>query len=282
MRAERILSAALIEEHPEEAVAILEAAPARDAARLLEDCSAASAAAVLEWMETPTAAACLLCNSPEFAARVLAVLPADSASRFLRAMPMVDQQRLLALLDPQISEVLQGSLRFPDGTAGSMMDPSVFPLPEEIDAREAQRRIRSGSRHVRNYAYVTDRGQSLSGVVHLRDLLLAKPGQQLREVMRPAVERVTAAATQAAIAGHPGWRRFRALPVVDESNRVVGVLRREALKPARVAAAPSPAGWSFSAIGLAQLAWTMSATLLDQLFSAPRSPVSRAEPQGEA
>jgi hypothetical protein len=119
-------------------------------------------------------------------------------------------------------------------------------------------------------------------VLNLRDLMLAPARQPLTDLMCPTVERVTAGTRVAGITLHPGLRRFRVLPVVEQSNRLVGVLSSMAVERPERLAIPARAGGPGSVgIGLAHLLWTLNATLLDRLFSAARAPRSRPGARGE-
>ena len=150
------------------------------------------------------------------------------------------------------------------------MDPCVFTLRDDVESGAARQLIRRDAEHVRNHVYVVDRSQLLSGVLTLRDLMLAASDEPLSAIMRPAGQRLEASISLALAAHHPGWERVDALPVVDGDSHVVGVLEREALvKIASETGSTKDPGPSAIGIGVAHLLWSTSASLLDSLLSVP-------------
>jgi CBS domain-containing protein len=77
------------------------------------------------------------------------------------------------------------------------------------------------------YLYLIERGGKLAGVVDPLDLLGAAPEMPLAGIMSPALEWLGVADARSRVLAHGGWRELRALPVVDEDHRLVGVVARE-------------------------------------------------------
>lgn len=230
METERLLSQAFLESHPREAAPRLERLPPDEAAALLQEVAPAVAGAALQRMGLPNGAACLSRLSPEKAAAIIAALPLDSAARLMRWRSAEDRAGLLILMADETRTLLQRLLRFPEGTAGALMDARALALPEDITASEALTRVRRSLRHIRHYIYVVDREQRLVGVLNLRELMLAPRRFQLSRVMRRPVAWLPAHADPAAIVAHPGWREFHALPVVDDSTAFLGAVRYETFR----------------------------------------------------
>ena len=136
---------------------------------------------------------------PRMAMQVVAELGVDEGAALLASRPAPDIMRLLQELAPddatalighlpqqvadevrQISEAQQPSgeiaevLENPQGTAGRIMNPRVFALPEDATAEEAVKAIQQlGGVEMSFYLYVIDDRRHLVGVVSLRRLLLA-------------------------------------------------------------------------------------------------------------
>ena len=102
------------------------------------------------------------------------------------------------------------------------MDPKVLSVPETLTAAEALDHVRAAPHLAIYYLYIYDEGSRLSGVVNLRELMLADPRTPLTEMMATGVDRLAATADRKAILVHPGWTEYHALPVVDEGGRFVG------------------------------------------------------------
>jgi magnesium transporter len=152
------------------------------------------------------------------------------AALSLRSMAPSLREEVLAALPDRRSRALISLLRFPDGTAGALMDPEVLALPHDLTAREALARIREAAGNARYNVYVVDREQMLVGVINLHELLMARPGDRLSSLMQTSVHRLPARADRHAIVSNPGWQEVHALPVVDERGVYLGAIRYRTLR----------------------------------------------------
>ncbi len=230
MDLETRLAEDLVTDHPLEAARAFERLPARDVAALLEGIEAERAARTLQQMASTAGAALLAELPPAKASELLARLPTESAVLLLRILEASVRDGLLAALPSARARELGSVLAFPEGTAGSLMDPQVLALPSDLTVREAVVRVRKAARNARYNVYVVDRDQVLVGVINLRELLMARPGTQLASLMKSSVHRLSARADRHTIVSHPGWREVHALPVVDEHGRYLGAVRYRTLR----------------------------------------------------
>lgn len=267
METVRLLSRAFLEAHPDDAARILERFISEEAAALLEEISPTLAAALLPPMAPVAGAECLGRMATDRAAAVIAELDLDAAALLLRRMELAPRARVLEALPDPVAGPLGFLLRYPEGTAGALMDPRVLALPHDLAVGEALARVRRAPRLVLYYLYVVDRRQALVGVLNLRELLLAPRHVALDAVMRPHVARLSARADRATIVAHPGWREFHALPVVDEAGAFVGVVRYETLRRLEVEPATGPEGPRAvgAVVSLGELCWSGFARVLTEL-----------------
>jgi magnesium transporter len=105
------------------------------------------------------------------------------------------------------------------------MNPNVFALSEEMTAGEAITEVQS-ARDVEMvfYLYVVDVRRHLVGVVSLRRLLLVPPDTPLKRIMTTDVISVRADMDQEEVARIVASYNILAIPVVDEENKLVGVI----------------------------------------------------------
>jgi len=226
----RRLADNLIDEHPQQATAVLETMGVDETARLLERSRPASGAALIRRLSPHFAAAALAKLDLQPCARIIDALDHDVAARLLRRLSADVQAALLECISPKHAHGYRTSLSFPDNTAGALMDPEVLALPEDLSAREALKRIREAPEHTRYNVYIVDREQRLVGVLNLRELLLARPRALLSGLMVRDPQRLSAAADRASILAHPGWKDVHALPVVDEAGAYLGAVRYRTLR----------------------------------------------------
>jgi magnesium transporter len=105
------------------------------------------------------------------------------------------------------------------------MNPKVFALSEEVTAAEAITALQE-SRDVEMvfYLYVIDARRHLVGVVSLRRLLLVPPSTPLKRIMTTDLISVRADMDQEEVARQVASYNLLAIPVVDEENKLVGVI----------------------------------------------------------
>ena len=105
------------------------------------------------------------------------------------------------------------------------MNPKVFALSEDITAGEAITALQqSRDVEVVFYLYVIDARRHLVGVVSLRRLLLVSPATPLKRIMTTDLISVRADMDQEEVARQVASYNLLAIPVVDEENKLVGVI----------------------------------------------------------
>ncbi|WP_431971856.1 magnesium transporter [Nocardia sp. bgisy134] len=203
----------------------------------------------------------------------------DDRARMLREAPAKVAKKVLAGLSPRERRMTAALLGYPEGSAGQYMTPEVVALPRDLTVAAALAMVRAkGSSAETVYTLpVVDSGRRLTGVVELRELVLAGPDTMVSElvVTEPAFARATDSAEKAA-------RLMREtndinLPVVDSEDRLVGLLTIddaveviEAADSEDVARQAGSAPWEghYMAAGVFQLARYRALWLMLLLFAA--------------
>lgn len=206
--------------------------------------------------ESITLANQLLQRGPHEAAERLQGIPIDAAVEgLLHLNPMVVQQILretsqpirdaiLSAAPPQLASQWISNQAYPEDSVGWLMEPPVAifrPSMTVAETIESLRRL--ATRAAVTYGYVTDEGNQLVGILVMRDLLLAKPEQRLREIMltdgmfwlEPQMELTQA--MRATVNRH-----FPVYPVCDPEGRLLGLVRGQNLFEARAIEISAQAG----------------------------------------
>ncbi len=161
-------------------------------------------------------------------ADLLDVLPMDDAAEFLDMLPDETADKLLHLMEPEEAEEVREILSYEDETAGRLMNRDVAALRRYWTVSEALNYIRSlveaDETETIHYLYVIDRDYRLIGVVPIRDMLLALPEQTIESIMRTEIFTVSVHADQEELAEAVSRYDFVAIPVVDDKNRLLGVV----------------------------------------------------------
>ena len=164
--------------------------------------------------------------SPEDIAQVLQELPSDDAALFVEKFPVEIRERLLDLMKIEASTDVQELLSFAEYTAGRIMTPDVFALSEDLTVGEAVSAIQKASSDIELvfYLYIVDDRSHLVGVVSLRQLLLVPPTTPLKKIMSSDVISVRTETDQEEVARIVARYNLLGVPVVDEENKLVGVV----------------------------------------------------------
>lgn len=230
MSVEEMLAAALLVGHAPRAAMALERLPGAQSAAVLQTLPATHAAAVLREMTPPRAADTLAMMTPAEAGGILAATPANEAARIARALDAAGREAIVGGMPEDDRAVLLRVLRFPEGTAGAEMDPSVFQVFDDVLVSEARDRLRRAARDLLYYIYVVAHDGTLVGVLDIPELMLAGARRPVGVAMHRDPERLSAWMPVALVREHAGWHRFHAMPVVDESNRFLGAIRYQTLR----------------------------------------------------
>src|SRR3990170_8127509 len=175
----------------------------------------------------PEAGAALLAErSAEEIGKLLQDLPSDDAAALIDYLPEDLSSAVLELIQKRPAGGDVGELlEYPERTAGRIMNPRVFALSEDMTAGEAITAVQS-SRDVEVvfYLYVIDARRHLVGVASLRRLLLVPPTTPLKRIMTTDIISVRADMDQEEVARQVASYNLLAIPVVDEENKLVGVI----------------------------------------------------------
>jgi magnesium transporter len=218
----------LAERNPHDAADILEAIDEEGAADLLRDLEPTEAADVLDEMRPEAAADVLQELEPSRAAAFVSEMETDQAVDVIGALDPSDRTALLAALDPVTAGEVERLLAYAADTAGGMMTTDIAALPVGLttgEAIEALRRLHDELGSNLLYVYVVDEDERLLGVVSFRDLVFARPGSGLDEVMEPHVVEVKVDTDREQVAELVQRYRLIAIPVVDEEQRLVGMVK---------------------------------------------------------
>ncbi|MDB5334038.1 MAG: mgtE [Phycisphaerales bacterium] len=216
----------------------IEEIPAADGARVLGDMSPSEAADVAEYLDPETAGRIFAEMDPETAARVLEGMEVPEASMVVAAMDPDDRVDILEHVTPAAHDAIVREMtpedradvhlleQYPPDTAGGIMTTDVTALSEDFSIEQAVSELRRLNEQYEQmfYVYVTDRRRHLIGVLSMRDLILAKPDRKLRQIMRTEVARVPATMDQEKVAQVMRRNGYLALPVVDDQNRLIGLV----------------------------------------------------------
>ena len=219
----------LQKQHPADLAQLFSALPDKErqsAFTLLAERNSKLAMEALSELGPEAGAALLRERSADEIMKLTQELPSDDAAALIDYLPEELSAAVLELLQKRPAGGDVGDLlEYAEQTAGRIMNPKVFALAEDMTAAEAITALQ-GSRDVEVvfYLYVIDARRHLVGVVSLRRLLLVSPDTPLKRIMTTDLISVRADMDQEEVARLVASYNLLAIPVVDEENKLVGVI----------------------------------------------------------
>lgn len=184
------------------------------------------AADVFSYLDVDNQQMIITSLSDKEAANIINNLMADDATDLLEEMPANIVKKLLANASPEARRDINHLLRYPEDSAGSIMTVEYVDLKESITVDQAIERIRKVGvdSETINICYVLDPQRKLVGTVALRYLLLSQGEEIIGDIMHENVIAINTLMDQEEVANQFKKYDFTSMPVVDNENRLVGII----------------------------------------------------------
>lgn len=221
-----VLRQRLSEMNEADVAAILEELKEQEMLKIFRILPKDIAADVFSYMEVDSQQYIITSLSEKDAAGIIDNLMADDATDLLEEMPANIVKRLLAAASPETRRDINHLLRYPEDSAGSIMTVEFVDLKENLTVEQAIQRIRNVGvdSETINICYVLDSRRTLLGTVALRYLLLSQPDEIIGDIMHENVISLTTLMDQEEVAHQFKKYDFTSMPVVDNENRLVGII----------------------------------------------------------
>ncbi len=191
-----------------------------------------SAAEVFEYIPDESAGDLLSELSPEVAASIVSEMSSDEQADVLSELDDEELEEILSHMDDHDVLEARQLMAYDDDVAGGLMMKEYFSYPKLYRASSVLKDLakREEEYELNNvlYIYITTRAGVLLGVARIRDIIVAPPQARLADILHPAVS-VKDTTTLDELEGFFDDNNLSAVPVVDEKNRILGVVRRRAV-----------------------------------------------------
>ncbi|GGE74835.1 magnesium transporter MgtE [Streptosporangium jomthongense] len=159
-------------------------------------------------------------------ALLVAQMPSDDRADFYSLLDESRQQQLIKTLDDEDRKDLTALLAYPEGTAGALMSTDYAVFESGITASEAIEILRKTAENKETIyqSYVIDENRVLIGVVSLRRLIVAKPDTVIDSLLATGLVSTHTDTPQDDVARLIAKYDLLALPVLDEQNRLAGII----------------------------------------------------------
>lgn len=224
------LSLEFVRRHSRDAAHILEALDPGLLGDFLTRIAARDAAHILRQLTPQTATRCLALMDTRAAAQAVNLLPADFAAMLMRRVEGSARHLILASLPSGTSAMFRAALRYSDAVVGSIMDPDVPAIPEDVRVGEVKKMIRKLGERAMNTLFIVDENKRLTGIADVRRLLSARDSDLMRDLLSHPPYTLSARASLGDLQNHPAWRRHDCIPVVDNKGLLLGALTGDTME----------------------------------------------------
>ena len=150
----------------------------------------------------------------------------DDRTALLAEFSATDRQRLLHLLSEEQRAIAESLLQYPDGSVGRLMTPHFVAVRSHWTVQHVLDHIRQHGldSETLNVVYIVDHNHKLIDDLRIRQILLARPQQNLDDLLDQTF--VALKATDPKRSAVEVFRRYdrTALPVVDDTGKLLGVV----------------------------------------------------------
>ena len=150
----------------------------------------------------------------------------DDTVDLIEEMPSNVVKRILKAVNKEDRKIINELLQYPEDSAGSIMTTEFVDLKESMTVEEALERIRTiglDSETIYN-CYVLNKNRILLGIVNIKEILISRPGSLIKDLMTTNIISVNTHEDQEEVTKMIDKYDFAALPVVDNENRLVGII----------------------------------------------------------
>ncbi len=150
----------------------------------------------------------------------------DDTVDLIEEMPSNVVKKILKVVNAKDRKIINELLQYPEDSAGSIMTTEFIDLKETMTVEQALQRIRDigiDSETIYN-CYVLNRNRVLLGMINIKEILISKKEQIIKDLMTTNVISVNTLEDQEDAAKIFDKYDLYAVPVVDNENRLVGII----------------------------------------------------------
>lgn len=183
-------------------------------------------AEILAYIDSKEQKDILLAIDRSEAKDLVSLMDSDDAADLLGNLPKEFTEEILNSMHREDSEDVADLMRYPEDTAGGLMSTDFLAVDQNNTVAEAIKEIQNSDEDniITFYLYVVDEVDHLVGVISLKELILSKPSQVLKTIMTSELISVGLDTDQEEVARIVEHYDFLSLPVVDESNKLEGII----------------------------------------------------------
>ncbi len=163
---------------------------------------------------------------PRFIVNIIQDLDIDDAVDIMLALPKEERAGYLRLMNKEQQEKIKSLFQYKEDTAGSIMTTEYIEIDINDSVEQAMKKLLEQAIDAETIytIYITDSKNTLVGTLSLREMILARKGQYVKDIMNSRIISVNTSIDQEDVAEIFKDYDFTSLPVVDHLNRMLGII----------------------------------------------------------
>jgi len=163
---------------------------------------------------------------PKDITNIIQELNIDDAVDIMLALPEEERAGYLKLMDNHHRVTISALFQYKEDTAGAIMTTSYIEVDSNDTVEQAMKKMISQAVEAESISviYITNESNELLGLLSLREMILSRKGQMIKDVMNKRIISVTTSLDQEDVAEIFKDYDFTCLPVVDHLNRMLGII----------------------------------------------------------
>ena len=169
----------------------------------------------------------------EKVAQLIDEMTPGQAADILSVLAWEDTKEILTMLDPANASKIESLLKKQEENILNFTTQEFLKFDPSRTVGEVQDEYRSAARgkDVIMYLYIVDAGDRLLGVIDIKELLMAQDAERLGDIMTGTIISLKPESTLKEASALFARYGFRAIPVTDENDRILGVIHyRDVMK----------------------------------------------------
>ena len=223
------LATLLQEMHPNDAASILSGLDANELNTALALLPLQVERNIFEYLDADVQEDVILASGGDRVKALIAALSSDDRAAFMDRLDERVRDQVFPLLNKAVREDLIRREQFEEDQVGAILSTEYCALSTDLTVLKAIEEIRrqAPNKETVYYSYVVDADGRLQGLLSLRDLIVARSHQWVRDLMRTDCVKVDATAPSTEAARLIREYDLIALPVVDAEGRLIGIVTHD-------------------------------------------------------
>lgn len=215
----------LQEYHASEIAILFQNLPLESQKKIINLLSAEIASEVISEMDDEAHPEELLLElDPERRQEIVEELDYDDATDIISKLDEEDQQEILEDIDKEDASNIRNLLTFEEDTAGGLMNTQLIKVKANMSKKQAIDEIIIQSEEIEVFytVYVVDDDDTLKGIISLKNLIKAKSGSTVKDLVNEEFVFVKSNVDQETVADLISQYNLTSIPVVDDTMKLLG------------------------------------------------------------